>query len=81
MSEGGEIPSGLSPEERQQSIARIRELVRRQQAGEFNTRPEVPEKAESMLPGIRTVRPAPAPGIPYHLSQDGEGEDENVSPS
>lgn len=81
MSEGGELAPDLSPEDQQRSIDRIRKLVRRQQAGEFNLRPGVPEKTESMLPGIRTVSAASAPGIPYHLDPDDEEVDEDVSSS
>lgn len=67
MSEGGELAPGLSPEEQQRSIDRIRELISRKEGGEFNLRPGVPDKAESMLPGIRTVSPASGPGVRYRL--------------
>lgn len=61
MTDFDEIAAGLSAEEREKTQAGMDNLRRRQLAGDYRSRPTIPEKADSMLPGIVVKRPAPRP--------------------
>ncbi len=55
---------GLSAEDRAKSQAAMDNLRRRQAEGDYRSRPRIPEKADSMLPGIVVTRRAPGPAEP-----------------
>lgn len=59
-----EIAPGLSAEDRAKSQAAMDNLRRRQAEGDYRSRPSIPEKADSMLPGIVVTRRAPGPAEP-----------------
>jgi len=59
-----EIAPGLSAEDRAKSQAAMDNLRRRQAEGDYRRRPSIPEKADSMLPGIVVTRRAPGPAEP-----------------
>lgn len=56
-----DIAPGLSAEEREKAQAAMDSLRRRQAEGDYRSRPSIPEKADSMLPGIIVTRQAPGP--------------------
>ncbi len=59
-----EIAPGLFAEDRAKSQAAMDNLRRRQAEGDCRRRPSIPEKADSMLPGIVVTRRAPGPAEP-----------------
>lgn len=59
-----EIAPGLSAEDRAKSQAAMDNLRRRQAEGDYRSRPSIPEKTDSMLPGIVVTRQAPGPAEP-----------------
>jgi len=59
-----EIAPGLSAEDRAKSQAAMDNLRRRQAEGDYRSRPSIPEKPDSMLPGIVVTRQAPGPAEP-----------------
>lgn len=64
MNEFDGIAPGLSPEDQAKARAAMENLRRRHDQGLYRGRPAIPEKADSMLPGITVVRPAPGPAEP-----------------
>lgn len=52
-------------------------LRRRHEEGMYRGRPAIPEKTDSMVPGISVVRPAPGPPVPFDA--DGEEEEDDVN--
>lgn len=61
MTDFDEIAPGLSAADRAKAQAAMDDLRRRQVEGLYRKRPTIPEKADSMLPGIVVKRPAPGP--------------------
>ncbi|KQM39269.1 hypothetical protein [Microbacterium sp. Leaf203] len=59
-----EIAPGLSAEDRAKSQAAMDNLRRRQAEGDYRSRPSIPEKTDSMLPGVVVTRQAPGPAEP-----------------
>ncbi len=51
----------LSPEDQARARAAMENLRRRHEEGMYRGRPAIPEKTDSMVPGISVVRPAPGP--------------------
>ncbi len=58
------IAPGLSPENQARAREAMENLRRRHEQGLYRGRPAIPEKADSMLPGITVVRPAGGPAEP-----------------
>ncbi|WP_150955145.1 hypothetical protein [Microbacterium testaceum] len=67
-----EIAPGLSAEDRVKSQAAMDNLRRRQAENDYRIRPSIPEKADSMLPGIVVTRPAPGPAEPVGSDESEE---------
>ncbi|WP_295787852.1 hypothetical protein [uncultured Microbacterium sp.] len=71
MTDFDEIAPGLSAEEREKAQAAMDNLRRRQLAGDYRKRPTIPEKADSMLPGIVVKRLASGPAEPAGDEESG----------
>lgn len=56
---------GLSPEEQARVRAAMERMKKRHREGNYRTNPPVPAKLESMAPGMRVVKRASGPPIPF----------------
>lgn len=77
MSKSDGMAPGLSPEDQARARAAMENLRRRHEEGMYRGRPAIPEKTDSMVPGISVVRPAPGPPVPF--GADGEEEEDDVN--
>jgi hypothetical protein len=76
MSDRNGMAQGLTPEQQEfarQAILSVRKRVR---DGAFRAPPEVPEKRESIVPGMEVVVPASGPPVPIPGLDKEDGEND-----